>query len=162
MLKNVISYETDVKQVLSKVGLGEADAGIVYTSDATGDSGANVSHIDIPVELQTIATYPIAATKASKILTGSAFIDSIFNSEGQAVLAKYGFLSSTPEKKRFSMKVEAPTVPEQAIPRATAQSRTLPVGWRAPRGLLLWLASPADAALLPAAARCAAPAGLAC
>ncbi len=51
VLKNVISYETDVKQVLSKVGLGEADAGIVYTSDATGDSGAQVNHIDIPVEL---------------------------------------------------------------------------------------------------------------
>ena len=93
-LKNVISNETDVKQVLTKVGLGEADAGIVYTSDATGDSGANVSHIDIPVSLQTIATYPIAATKASKNPdVASAWIDYVFTSKGQAVLAKYGFLS---------------------------------------------------------------------
>ena len=93
-LKNVVSYETDVKQVLSKVGLGEADAGIVYTSDATGDSGAQVNHIDIPVSLQTIATYPIAATKASKNPdVASAFIDYVFTSKGQAVLAKYGFLS---------------------------------------------------------------------
>jgi molybdate transport system substrate-binding protein len=93
-LKNVISNETDVKQVLTKVGLGEADAGIVYTSDATGDSGANVSHIDIPVSLQTIATYPIAPIKTSKNPgVASAFIDYVFTSKGQAVLAKYGFLS---------------------------------------------------------------------
>jgi molybdate transport system substrate-binding protein len=94
VLKNVISYETDVKQVLSKVGLGEADAGIVYTSDATGASGAQVSHIDIPVALQTIATYPIAPIKGSKRPDlAASFIDAVFNSEGQAVLAKYGFLS---------------------------------------------------------------------
>jgi molybdate transport system substrate-binding protein len=94
VLKNVVSYETDVKQVLSKVGLGEADAGIVYTSDATGASGAQVNHIDIPVALQTIATYPIAATKATKHPdVAASFIDAVFNSEGQAVLAKYGFLS---------------------------------------------------------------------
>ncbi|HEY7022089.1 MAG TPA: molybdate ABC transporter substrate-binding protein [Ktedonobacterales bacterium] len=93
-LKNVVSYETDVKQVLSKVGLGEADAGIVYTSDATGDSGAQVHHIDIPLELQTIATYPIASIKGSKHADlAASFIDAVFNSEGQAVLAKYGFLS---------------------------------------------------------------------
>src|SRR5262245_34185302 len=93
-LKNVISYETDVKQVLSKVGLGEADAGIVYTSDATGASGAQVNHIDIPVSLQTIATYPIAPIKTSKNPdVASAFIVYVFSSKGQAVLAKYGFLS---------------------------------------------------------------------
>ncbi|HEY7093683.1 MAG TPA: molybdate ABC transporter substrate-binding protein [Ktedonobacterales bacterium] len=94
VLKNVISYETDVKQVLSKVRLGEADAGIVYTSDATGDSGAQVNHIDIPLELQTIATYLIASIKGSKHADlAAAFIDAVFNSGGQAILAKYGFLS---------------------------------------------------------------------
>jgi molybdate transport system substrate-binding protein len=94
VLKNVVSYETDVKVVLSKVGLGEADAGIVYTSDATGDSGVQVNHIDIPLALQTIATYPIARLTASKYADiASAFIDDIFTSEGQAILAKYGFLS---------------------------------------------------------------------
>jgi molybdate transport system substrate-binding protein len=94
VLKNVISYETDVKQVLSKVGLGEADAGIVYTSDATGDSGAQVNHIDIPLTLQTIATYPIASINTSKHADLAVdFIDSTFTTEGQAVLTKYGFLS---------------------------------------------------------------------
>jgi molybdate transport system substrate-binding protein len=94
VLKNVVSYETDVKQVLTKVGLDEADAGIVYTSDATGASGAQVSNIPIPVSLQTIATYPIAPIKTSKNPdVASAFIDAVFTSAGQAVLAKYGFLS---------------------------------------------------------------------
>jgi molybdate transport system substrate-binding protein len=64
VLKNVVSYETDVKVDLSKVGLGEADAGIVYTSDATGYSGVQVNHIDIPLAIQTIATYPIARLTA--------------------------------------------------------------------------------------------------
>jgi molybdate transport system substrate-binding protein len=94
VLKNVVSYETDVKQVLSKVGLGEADAGIVYTSDATGDSGAQVNHIDIPDALQTIATYPIALVNTSKHADlARDFIDATFTTEGQAVLTKYGFLS---------------------------------------------------------------------
>jgi molybdate transport system substrate-binding protein len=94
VLKNVVSYETDVKVVLSKVGLGEADAGIVYTSDASGDSGVQVNHIDIPLALQIIATYPIARLTASKHAdVASAFIDDIFTSEGQGILAKYGFLS---------------------------------------------------------------------
>jgi molybdate transport system substrate-binding protein len=93
-LKNVVSYETDVKQVLAKVGLGEADAGIVYTSDATGDSGAQVNHINIPDALQTIATYPIAPLKASKHADLAVdFIDSTFTTEGQGVLVKYGFIS---------------------------------------------------------------------
>lgn len=94
VLKNVVSYELDVKTVLSKVGLGEADAGIVYTSDATGDSGAKVSNLVIPLTLQTIATYPIARLTNSKHADlAAAFIDYVFTSDGQAVLTKYGFLS---------------------------------------------------------------------
>jgi molybdate transport system substrate-binding protein len=94
VLKNVVSDETDVKQVLTKVGLGEADAGIVYTSDATGDSGSKVGKLDIPLNLQTIAQYPIAPVTASKHADlAKAFIDSIFSADGQAALAKYGFLS---------------------------------------------------------------------
>lgn len=62
VLKNVVSYEENVKAVLAKVELGEADAGIVYASDlgnvtaAQGDA-AQVGKINIPDALNVIATY---------------------------------------------------------------------------------------------------------
>ena len=65
VLKNVVSYETDVKSVLSKVALGEADAGIVYTTDAATETG-KVGTVAIPDTLNTIALYPIGVVKASK------------------------------------------------------------------------------------------------
>ena len=55
------SYEADVKAVVNKVTLGEADAGIVYATDvkAAGDKAEGVA---IPDDLNVIATYPIAVT----------------------------------------------------------------------------------------------------
>ncbi|HEU4782947.1 MAG TPA: molybdate ABC transporter substrate-binding protein [Ktedonobacterales bacterium] len=99
VLKNVVSYETDVKSVLSKVALGEADAGIVYTTDAATETG-KVSTITIPDALNVIAVYPIGAVKASKqATTAQAFIDYVLSSEGQATLAKYGFIAGSDGKQ---------------------------------------------------------------
>lgn len=93
VLKNVVSYETDVKSVLSKVALGEADAGIVYTTDAATETG-KVGSVTIPDNLNVIALYPIGVVKASKqTTTAQAFIDYVMSSEGQATLAKYGFIA---------------------------------------------------------------------
>ncbi len=66
VLKNVVSYEDNVKAVLTKVSLGEADAGIVYLTDITADAAQKVSKIEIPEALNTIATYPIASIANSK------------------------------------------------------------------------------------------------
>ena len=101
VLKNVVSYETDVKSVLSKVALGEADAGIVYTTDAATETGKVVT-IAIPDALNVIAFYPIGAVKASKrAATAQAFIDYVLSSAGQAALAKYGFIAGS-EGKQYS------------------------------------------------------------
>ena len=101
VLKNVVSYETDVKSVLSKVALGEADAGIVYTTDAATETG-KVGTITIPDALNVIAVYPIGAVKASKqAITAQMFIDYVLSSAGQATLAKYGFIAGS-EGKQYS------------------------------------------------------------
>jgi molybdate transport system substrate-binding protein len=93
VLKNVVSYEDNVKAVLTKVALGEADGGIVYTSDITGQDTSKVGKLDIPDALNVIATYPIAPIKDSKNPDlAQAFIDLVLSQEGQELLAKYNFI----------------------------------------------------------------------
>ncbi len=85
------SLETDVKAIVNKVTLGEADAGIVYATDvkAAGDKAAGVT---IPDDVNVLATYPIATTKAAKNApTANAFVSYVTSPAGQAILAKYGF-----------------------------------------------------------------------
>ena len=96
VLANVVSYETDVKQVLAKVSLGEADAGIVYTTDITADATGKVGRLDIPDALNTIAAYPIAAIKGSPNADlAQKFVDYVLSAAGQTVLAKWGFITIT-------------------------------------------------------------------
>ncbi len=93
VLKNVVSYEENVKAVFSKVALGEADAGIVYTSDVTGDGADKVSRLDIPESLNTIASYPIATLNDSANADlAKAFVEFVLSQPGQDILAKYGFI----------------------------------------------------------------------
>ena len=93
VLANVVSYEDNVRSVLTKVALGEGDAGIVYTSDISGDAAADVVAIEIPDELNTIATYPIGAVKDSAAPdVAQAFIDYVLSVDGQAILESYGFI----------------------------------------------------------------------
>ena len=91
-LKNVVSYETDVKAVLAKVALGEADAGIVYTTDAASASG-KVGTVPIPDALNSIATYPIGVVHSSpQAAAARDLLAYIVSTDGQAILARYGFL----------------------------------------------------------------------
>lgn len=93
VLKNVVSYEQDVKAVLSKVALDEADAGVVYTTDVTPDTAAKLGHLDIPDQYNTIAAYPIVALRGSKYPdVAQRFVDYVRSPAGQAVLARFGFL----------------------------------------------------------------------
>jgi molybdate transport system substrate-binding protein len=92
--KNVVSYETDVETVVTKVVQGEADAGIVYTTDALANT-SQLGEITIPANLQTEATYPIAPIKGSKnAATAQQFVDYVLSPTGQAILTRYGFIGA--------------------------------------------------------------------
>lgn len=90
VLANVVSNEQDVKEVVAKVNLGEADAGIVYISDSI--AAPNLKSIAIPVNLNVIAQYPIATLNSSKNKSlADAFIAYVLSANGQAILKKWGF-----------------------------------------------------------------------
>lgn len=94
VLLNVVSYENNVKAVLSKVALGEADAGIVYTTDAASVTDGSIGTLAIPDQLNTIATYPIAVTQNSaNSQLAQAFVDFVLATEGQQILTRYGFIA---------------------------------------------------------------------
>ena len=87
----VASRELNVRQVLAKVALGEADAAIVYRTDALASRGA-VEVISIPPELNVVAEYPIAVLRgAPQAGLARAFVELVLSSAGQAVLARHGF-----------------------------------------------------------------------
>lgn len=88
---NVVSEEDNVRAVLSKVQLGEADAGIVYTTDISADVATDVQKIEIPAAVNAIARYPIAAVKGGDAALARAFIDYVLGPEGQATLRQFGF-----------------------------------------------------------------------
>jgi molybdate transport system substrate-binding protein len=95
VLANMVSEENDVKQIVAKVQLGEADAGIVYNSDPI--AAPELKTIAIPDNLNVIATYPIAAlTNARQPELASGFIAYVLSAGGQAVLKKWGFTSIVP------------------------------------------------------------------
>ena len=89
---NLVSEEENVRQVAAKIALGEADAGVVYTSDVTPDLASRVQQIAIPDEQNIIATYPLAPLNdASQPATAQAFITFVLSEQGQAILERWGF-----------------------------------------------------------------------
>jgi molybdate transport system substrate-binding protein len=87
-----VSLEDNVKAVVTKVSLGEADAGIVYVTDVAA-GGDKVEGVDIPGPQNVTATYPIATVKAGKAKDkAQAFVDLVLSGQGQRVLEQFGFL----------------------------------------------------------------------
>jgi molybdate transport system substrate-binding protein len=93
VLKNVVSQETDVREVLAKVALGEADAGFVYSTDAkTVASKVNV--IKVPAWAQPKVQYGICVvSKSPNQSAAQAFIKLVLSKAGQKKLHKFGFLA---------------------------------------------------------------------
>jgi molybdate transport system substrate-binding protein len=84
------SQEADVKAVLSKVALGEADAGIVYVTDVKA-AGAAVEGVAISPALNVVAEYPIVILKDSQNRALARAFVSYVLTDGRPILARYGF-----------------------------------------------------------------------
>jgi molybdate transport system substrate-binding protein len=85
------SQETDVRSVVSKIELGEADAGIVYTTDVKA-AGSRVMGVAIPDADNVVATYPIVTVRGSRNqAAANAFVAFAVSAAGQATLATFGF-----------------------------------------------------------------------
>ena len=91
--RNVVSREDNVRQLVSKVQLGEADAGVCYTTDVTPQVRDQVNQVAVPDAFQTIANYPIALTKGNNPTAGQAVVDFVLSPTGQEILAQWGFQS---------------------------------------------------------------------
>ncbi len=92
VLANIISQETNVNYVVTKIALGEADVGFAYVSDVTQELSSRVSQIEIPDEYNIIAEYPIGITTESRYAAEALdFINLVKSEEGRAVLERYGF-----------------------------------------------------------------------
>jgi molybdate transport system substrate-binding protein len=90
-----VSQEQDVKSVLTKVGLGEADAGIVYLTDVRS-GGSTVAGVPIPDAQNITAEYPIVELKATQSdAAAKLFVQYVLGAQGQKVLADFGFLPKT-------------------------------------------------------------------
>ena len=89
VLKNVVSNEDNVKQVLAKVQLGEVDAGIVYRSDVV--AAAPIQIVPIPDEFNVVAHYPLApVAQSSQKDLAEKFIAYLLSTNGQTLLKKWG------------------------------------------------------------------------
>lgn len=94
VLANVVSYENNVRQVVAKVRLGEADAGVAYATDVTPDVAAAITVINVPDAFNTLATYPLATVAdAPQPELGGKFVAYVTGPSGQAILKKYGFIA---------------------------------------------------------------------
>jgi molybdate transport system substrate-binding protein len=92
-LRNVVSNETDVREVLAKVALGEADAGFVYTTDARSVRG-KVATLGIRWSAQPIVQYAVAVVKASTHKAAArAFVAKLLRPWAQSKLTAAGFLA---------------------------------------------------------------------
>ena len=90
VLGHVVSNETDVRQVVTKVELDEADAGIVYISDAIATPG--LITLPIPDKFNVMAQYPIAILTSSPLPDlAAAFVGYVTSPAGQAIMSKWGF-----------------------------------------------------------------------
>ncbi|MGZ8582189.1 MAG: molybdate ABC transporter substrate-binding protein [Actinomycetota bacterium] len=93
---NVVSNEEDNASVVAKIASGEGDAGIVYESDISAAAGNDVAAVEIPDDVNVVATYPIAVvTGAPNADLASEFVAYVAGPDGQATLEEYGFMPVT-------------------------------------------------------------------
>ena len=132
VMANVVSEEPNVRSVLQKVALGEADAGLVYLSDPR--LASDISVISLPESANVVATYPMAVLRdAANLPAAQYFVEFVTSVEGQAILRRHGFGPPRNEPRLRWMRVhhgnpsdQIPN-PVQVMPRVTSSGRLL---WR--------------------------------
>lgn len=91
-LANLVSNEEDVKLVVTKILSGEADAGIAYVTDVTAEVADRIAVVEVPDDVNVIATYPIAVVNGTQeVALAREFVDFVLG-PGRRILAGYGFL----------------------------------------------------------------------
>jgi molybdate transport system substrate-binding protein len=91
---NIVSMETNVNYVVTKIALGEADVGFAYVSDVTADLASKIDKVNIQDEYNIIAEYPIGILKDTEYSEESQnFIKFVTSDSGAAILEKYGFIA---------------------------------------------------------------------
>lgn len=114
VLANLRSEEANVRAVVTKVQLGEADAGIVYASDVTPAVAKNIRSVLLPDAINTIATYPIAVVRdAGNKAAAQAFIRYVRSAAGQNILKKWNFITDNDTGAAWSP-------PAHVLPRRAA------------------------------------------
>jgi molybdate transport system substrate-binding protein len=92
VLGNVVSREEDVRASVNRVVVGDADATFGYSSDVTPDIRDSVRVVEIPENLNVVATYPIAVLEGAKDKElARKWVDFVLSGKGQRVLKKWGF-----------------------------------------------------------------------
>jgi molybdate transport system substrate-binding protein len=93
VLANVVSREATIEAVANKIEIGEADAGVVYTSNVTRAAADKVRVLDVPDQFNQIASYPIAPlAQAANPELANQWIAFVLSETGQQTLSKYGFI----------------------------------------------------------------------
>jgi molybdate transport system substrate-binding protein len=88
---NIVSQEAKVTDIVTKLELGEADAGFIYTSDARS-AGGKLTSFELPASAQATATYPIGIVTGSKnAKAAQQWIDLVMSPQGQQALVRDGF-----------------------------------------------------------------------
>jgi len=94
VLSNVVSQETTVNRIVSKIALGEADAGFAFISDVSPEMIGKVTRISVPDKYNVIGDFPVGVLSQSEYPEeAQAFLDLMMSSDGQAILEKYGFIT---------------------------------------------------------------------
>ena len=98
VLNRIVSEEPNVRQVVAKVALGEADAGIVYRSDVTPDLAADMIALPVPDAFNVAAAYPIAiVSDTAQPELARQFVNFVLSDAGQRILVEWGFGPQAPE-----------------------------------------------------------------
>ena len=92
--KNVVSNELDVKAVVTKISIGEGDAGVVYSTDVTPSVAPKLDVYPFPAGVVPDIEYPIAVLKSTAdAKSAQAFVDYVTSPDGQSFLKARGFIS---------------------------------------------------------------------